>query len=262
MDTAVTRTTQGAAVQGPLTLAIDIGGTRLKAGLLDAAGQLVAGPNRVDTPAVASPQVVVEALLGLATPLVPFNRISIGFPGVVRHGHVQTAPNLGTKMWRDFPLAPTLSARLDHPARMMNDADVQGLGVIAGHGVECVITLGTGMGFALFDDGRPAPHMEMAHHPLHKDKTYEDLVGVVALRDVGKKRWNKRVQRAIDALTNLIGYDVLYIGGGNAKHLTLDLAPNVHVVSNEAGITGGVRLWDVKLDPLFPAPAERLKPAG
>ncbi|MFO1025210.1 MAG: ROK family protein [Acetobacteraceae bacterium] len=239
------------AGNGPMTLAIDVGGTRLKAGLLDPSGQMVAGPNRTDTPAEASPQTVVDALVGIVAPLGAFERISIGFPGVVRHGHVLTAPNLGTKMWRQFPLAHALSERLGKPARLLNDATVQGLGVISGSGVECVITLGTGMGFALFDDGRPAPQMEMAHHPLHKDKTYEDLVGVVALRAVGKKRWNKRVQRAIDTLNALIGYDMLYIGGGNAKHLTLDLAPNVKVVSNQAGITGGVRLWDAKLDPMF-----------
>ncbi|MFL5252087.1 MAG: ROK family protein [Rhodopila sp.] len=258
MDAPLTGTAPHEALQGPLTLAIDIGGTRLKAGMLDAAGQLVGGPNRINTPALASPQAVVDALIDLAAPLGALDRISIGFPGVVRHGHVQTAPNLGTKMWRDYPLAPTLAEHLGKPARMLNDAEVQGLGVIAGQGVECVITLGTGMGFALFDDGRPAPHMELAHHPLHKSKTYEDMIGVVALRDVGKKRWNKRVKRAIEAITALIGYDLLYIGGGNAKHLALDLAPNVKIVSNEAGITGGVRLWDVKLDSLFPSLGERM----
>lgn len=266
MGIAVTRPTSGStarrAPQETLTLAIDIGGTRLKAGLLNPDGQLIGGPNRVNTPAEAAPDAVVGALLSLANPLAPFQRISIGFPGVVRHGHVQTAPNLGTKMWRDYPLAPELAKQLGQPARMLNDAEVQGLGVIAGNGVECVITLGTGMGFALFDDGRPAPHMELAHHPLHKSKTYEDMVGVAALRDAGKKRWNKRVQQAIDAITNLLNYDMLYIGGGNAKHLTLSLPPNVKTVSNEAGITGGVRLWDAKLDPLFPSPGERIDPSA
>jgi polyphosphate glucokinase len=235
----------------PLTLAIDIGGTHLKVGLLDQVGEMRAGPNRVDTPVRPSPQAVVDALLGLAAPLGPFDRISIGFPGVVRNGHVLTAPNLGTPLWQDFPLASTLSQQLGKPARMMNDAEVQGLGVIAGDAVECVITLGTGMGFALFDRGYPAPHMELSHHPLHKGKTYDEFVGVAALRSIGRKRWNKRVRRALAAITTLVGYDTLYIGGGNAKHLTLDLPPNVKLVSNEAGITGGVRLWDTKLDPLF-----------
>ena len=79
-----------------LTLAIDIGGSRLKAGLLNQNGEMVAGPARVDTPSQPSPKVVVDALVSLAGPLGHFDRISVGFPGVVRHGQVLTAPNLGT----------------------------------------------------------------------------------------------------------------------------------------------------------------------
>ena len=136
--------------RGKLTLAIDIGGTRLKAGLLDQNGEMVAGPNRVNTPPHPVPQVVVDALVGLARPMGSFDRISVGFPGVVRRGQVLTAPNLGTPDWRNFPLAASLTDKLGKPARMLNDAEVQGLGVISGKGLECVITLGTGMGFALF----------------------------------------------------------------------------------------------------------------
>ena len=238
-------------LDGPLTLAIDIGGTHLKAGLLDPSGQMVAGPTRTDTPVRATPEAVVDALLDLASPLGRFDRISVGFPGVVRGGHVLTAPNLGTAAWRRFPLADTLGEHLGKPVRMLNDAEVQGLGVIAGKGIECVITLGTGMGFAVFQDGRPSAHLELSHHPIHKGKTYDQFIGVVALRKVGKKKWNKRVSRALGAITTLVGYDTLYIGGGNAKHLTLELDGDVHIVANEAGITGGVRLWDSRLDMLF-----------
>jgi polyphosphate glucokinase len=236
---------------GPSTLAIDIGGTRLKAGLLNPAGLLVRGPNRTDTPVHATPAAVVEALLALAAPLAPFDRVSVGFPGVVRHGQVLTAPNLGTADWRDFKLAAALADGLGKPVRMLNDAEVQGLGVISRQGLECVITLGTGMGFALFQDGQPAPHLELSQHPIHKDKTYDQFIGVVAYRKVGRKRWNRRVSRALAAITTLVGYDTLYIGGGNARQLTLDLAPNAKVVANEAGITGGVRLWDARLDAMF-----------
>jgi polyphosphate glucokinase len=235
----------------PLTLAIDVGGTRLKAGLLNTDGEMVAGPNRVDTPARPTPSVVVEALVGLAVPLGNFDRISIGFPGVVRQGHVLTAPNLGTEDWRRFPLAATLAEKLGKPARMLNDAEVQGLGVVTGKGLECVITLGTGMGFSLFQDGHPAPHLELSQHPIHKDKTYDQYIGVAAYRKIGRKRWNRRVERALACITTLVGYDVLYIGGGNAKELTLDLPANVQIVSNQAGITGGVRLWDKRLDVMF-----------
>ena len=237
-------------VRGPLTLAIDIGGTRLKASVLDAQGSMVEEPQRVDTPKPAAPEAVVAALLDLVRPLGAFDRISIGFPGVVRHGRVLTAPNLGTEDWRGCSLAAQLTEHLGKPARMLNDATVQGLGVIQGRGLECVITLGTGVGFALFDEGRPAPHLELSQHPAHRSKTYDEWIGNAAFRAAGPKRWNKRVRKAIGFIDTLVGYDVLLIGGGNAKHLDGDLPENVRVVSNVAGITGGIRLWDPLLDEL------------
>jgi polyphosphate glucokinase len=236
-----------------LTLAIDVGGTRLKAGLLDQNGEMVAGPHRVDTPPHPEPQVVMDALVALASPLGHFDRISVGFPGVVRHGQVLTAPNLGTPEWRHFPLAASLTDKLGKPARILNDAEVQGLGVITGKGLECVITLGTGLGFALFQDGRPAPHLELSQHPIHKGKTYDQFIGVAAFKEVGRKRWNRRLRRVLACITTLVGFDTLYIGGGNAKEVDLDLSPNIRLVSNAAGITGGVRLWDKTLDPVFAA---------
>jgi polyphosphate glucokinase len=241
------------STRGKLTLAIDIGGSRLKAGLLDHNGDMVAGPNRVNTPPAPMPQVVVDALVGLAGPLGHFDRISVGFPGVVRHGQVLTAPNLGTPEWRHFPLAASLTDKLGKPARMLNDAEVQGLGVINGKGLECVITLGTGMGFALFQDGRPSPHLELSQHPIHKGKTYDQFIGNVAFREVGRKRWNRRLQRVLGSITTLVGFDTLYIGGGNAKQIELELASSMQIVSNAAGITGGVKLWDRALDPMFMA---------
>ncbi len=117
-----------------LTLAIDIGGSHLKTGVLDPDGKMIAGPARVDTPNPAKPAAVVAALVELAKPLGRFDRISIGFPGVVRAGVVLTAPNLGTKDWNRFPLAAELSRDLGKPARMLNDASIQGLGVIVGKG--------------------------------------------------------------------------------------------------------------------------------
>lgn len=236
---------------GQLTLAIDVGGTRLKAGLLDKTGQMVAGPNRVDTPEHPLPQAVVTALVELAAPLGAFDRISIGFPGVVRGGQVLTAPNLGTSDWHNFPLVAALTDKLGKPARMLNDAEVQGLGVIKGKGLECVITLGTGMGFALFENGRPAPHLELSQHPIHKGKTYDQFIGVAAFKEVGRARWNRRLRRVLSCITTLVGFDTLYIGGGNAKQIDLKLPANAEVVANEAGITGGVRLWDKSLDSVF-----------
>jgi polyphosphate glucokinase len=233
---------------GPLTLAIDVGGTRLKAGILAPTGIMSAGPDRVDTPHPANPAAVVDALIDLVRPLRPFDRISIGFPGVVRDGRVLTAPNLGTQAWHGFPLADTLADKLGAPARLENDATVQGLGVITGQGLECVITLGTGMGFALFHDGSPAPHLELSQHPVHGRRTYDQYIGNAVLRAVGRKRWNRHVRRAIDTINTLTSCDTLFIGGGNSKYVQLELPATVQIVSNQAGITGGIRLWDAVSD--------------
>jgi polyphosphate glucokinase len=238
---------------GPSTLAIDIGGTRLKAGILAATGRMTAGPVRVDTPRPATPAAVVEALVRLVTSLGAFDRISVGFPGVVREGVVLTAPNLGTEAWHGYPLAATLARQLGARVHLANDATVQGLGVIALRGLECVVTLGTGIGFALFEAGRPAPHLELSQHPVHNRLTYDKYIGNAALHAVGRRRWNRRVRKAIGHILTLTNCDTLYIGGGNAKHLQLDLPANVRIVSNEAGITGGIRLWDALPEGSFSA---------
>ena len=244
------------AVGEKLTLAIDIGGSHLKVGVLNSTGEMVSGPARVVTPKPAKPAAVVGALVELAKPLGQFDRISIGFPGVVRMGRVLTAPNLGTKAWRTFPFQEQLSKELEKPARLLNDASVQGLGVISGRGMECVLTMGTGMGFALFENGRLGPHMEMSQQPVKTGKTYDQYVGEAALRDIGKGHWNRRMRKVIGIMQALITYDMLYIGGGNARVLEQPLPERVKVVSNEAGITGGVRLWDKRMDAVFEEHAE------
>lgn len=238
-----------------LTLAIDIGGSHLKAGILDPAGAMANGPARVATPQPATPAAIVEALVELVRPLGRFDRISIGFPGFVRGGRVLTAPNLGTKEWSGFTLPAVLTEKLGKPARMLNDASVQGLGIIAGTGVELVLTLGTGMGWALFYHGMLAPHLEMAQHPARKGKTYDEYVGHAALVAIGPKRWNKRIRRVISVFDTVVRYDTLYLGGGNAKVVTTPLPERVRTASNEAGITGGVRLWDKRLDAQFAKPS-------
>ena len=226
-----------------VTLAIDIGGSGLKATLLDTKGSMVADRVRVDTPYPASPEVILDALVKLVGPLPPFDRISIGFPGVVRDGHVLTAPHFGNEEWHKFPLAERLSDQLGRPARLLNDADVQGYGVIQGTGLEFVITLGTGVGTALFRDGELMPHMEFAQYPIRRQKTFNDYLGAGALRDIGEKRWSRRASRMIDTFRTLLNFDMLYIGGGNARKLKIDLPPDVQIVSNKTGLTGGIRLW-------------------
>lgn len=239
------------APNGPITLSLDIGGTGLKAGLLDETGQMIGNSARVETPHPAPPESIVPALVGLAHCLGAFDRVSVGFPGVVHGTTILTAPNLGTETWAGYDLGGVLAERLGRPVRLHNDATVQGLGVIAGKGVECVITLGTGFGFALYTNGRLAPHLEMSQHIIRGKKTYDEYLGVAALHKVGKKRWRRRVHKMLVQLRTVVNWDTLYIGGGDARVIDFALPADIHIVSNDAGITGGVRLWDPKLDDDF-----------
>ena len=233
----------GRAARRIRTLAIDVGGTHLKASVVNERGRLLDEPVRIDTPVGSPPGAIVQALVKLVAPLGAFDRVSVGFPGVLRGGRVLTAPNLEHPEWKGFELDAALAHALGKPVRSGNDADVQGLGVIAGHGVEMIITLGTGFGTGLYVDGRPAPHLELGHHPFRKGKSYEELLSNAARKQAGNKKWNKRLKKAIDTIRALVTFDHLYIGGGNAKKVDLDLPRDVTVVDNVAGIAGGIRLW-------------------
>jgi polyphosphate glucokinase len=224
------------------TLAIDIGGTGVKALVLDAAGTMVTERARVETPRPATPEAIVDAITDLVRPLGVFDRVSIGFPGVVIDGVVKTAPNLHDT-WADVPLANVITQKLGKPTRVLNDAGVQGFGVVKGKGVEMLLTLGTGMGCAVFLDGCYVPNLELAHHPFKKGMTYEDYVGAQALDQIGKKKWNKRVAKVIAQVLPIWNPNRLYLGGGNAKHIKFELPAGVEIVSNVAGLLGGLRLW-------------------
>jgi len=226
----------------PRTLSIDIGGTGLKALVLDPTGEPLTERVRVETPRPATPRRVLQAIWALVEPLGAFERVSVGFPGVVVNGTIRTAPNLH-RDWAAFPLARTLQDRFRRPTRVLNDAGLQGYGVVQGRGVEMLLTFGTGMGCALFNDGVYVPNIELAHHPFRKGKTYEDYVGARALAKSGKKRWNRRVGRVVAQVLPIFNPHRLYLGGGNAKHLDLELPPEVHLVANIAGLLGGIALW-------------------
>ena len=224
------------------TLAIDIGGTGVKAIVLAEDGKALTERARVETPRPATPKAILGAIATIVPPLGPFDRVSVGFPGVVVDGVTKTAPNLHEE-WKDFPLAATLSKSLKKPVRVLNDAGVQGFGVIAGKGVEMVLTLGTGLGCALFVDGRYVPNLELAHHPFRDGCTYEEYVGNAAFEDEGKKKWNRRVEKVLAQIQPIWNPRQIYLGGGNAKHLKLDLPANVKITENIAGLLGGIALW-------------------
>lgn len=233
--------------RGPTTLAIDVGGSGLKASVLDERGAMIAKRVRMDTPHPCTPKRLVDAIVHLVAPLPPWDRVSVGFPGLIRHGKVRTAPNLDSKAFAGFDLTGALGKRLRAPCRAVNDADMQGLAVVKGKGVELVCTLGTGFGTALFHDGVLQLHLDLGHFPFAKGRTFDQVLGEKYRKKIGSKRWNRLVDEAVAYLRTVAGFDRLYLGGGNARRLTLALPKDVVVVDNDAGILGGVRLWDDRL---------------
>jgi polyphosphate glucokinase len=241
----------------PFTLAVDIGGTGLKASVLDAGGAMVADRLKIPTPYPLPPDKLVASLKRLIAPLPAAERASAGFPGMVRGGLVLSCPHFATvagpgtaiddnlvRLWDRFDLAAHLTREFGIPTKVANDADIQGAAVVRGVGLELVITLGTGFGTGLFYNGELMPHLEIAHQPFRKGEDYDGQLGETTRKEIGEERWNKRVVRAIANMRALTAFDHLYIGGGNSRRVVRDNLPDdVTVVDNSAGILGGIRLW-------------------
>ena len=233
-----------ASTQSPITLAIDIGGSGLKAMLLDPAGNPCSERQRLATPKIPTPAAVLKKLDALRKMLGKFDRVSVGFPGVIKHGKTYGAFNLHPRWAGGYPLQSELERLWRKPVRVCNDAAVQGYGAIKGVGVELTLTLGTGLGGALFSDGHLCPGLELGHHPWRaKGMTYEDYLGRRGIDRFGKKRWNKLLKEAIDQTEKLFNWDHLYIGGGNTKKIEFTPGKNITIISNETGRLGGVKLW-------------------
>ena len=239
------------------TLSVDVGGTGIKASVLDLTGKMEHERVRVDTPYPLPPDKLVSTIEALVPQLPPFDRVSVGFPGMVREGRALTAPHFVSRTgpsgkvdadllraWTGFDLQSVLASSFGKPTKVANDADLQGSAVVVGKGLEMVVTLGTGFGSALFFHGTLCPHLELAHHPFRNGQTYNEQLGELAREQIGGRRWNKRVAKMIDTLHALVFYDHLWIGGGNSRHVKLELGPDVTLVDNTAGILGGIKLWE------------------
>jgi polyphosphate glucokinase len=242
------------------TLSIDVGGSGLKAAVVDVDGSLLTERVRIPTPYPCPPEVLVSTLTELVRPLIATGtatRVSVGIPGMVRGGRVHNVTPLARRFydgprepdliaaWADYPLADALSASFELPTKVVNDADMQGCAVVKGDGLECVITLGTGVGTAVFNNGHLLPHMELSHTPFRDGMTIDGMLGNVNRERIGDPKWIKRVRQAIDVFDAVLWFDHLYVGGGNAQLLSpADVGPKGTIVPNKAGIIGGVRVWE------------------
>ncbi|HEV8549967.1 MAG TPA: ROK family protein [Polyangiaceae bacterium] len=240
---ALVRTAPRVRSRAIATLSIDIGGTGIKMIVLDQEGKPLTERMRMLTPHPARPAAVLEVIRRMLVEKPRFDRVSVGFPGVVVDGVVQTAANLGLDFWKGYDLRAAIERLTGAPTRVINDADLQGYGVIEGRGVELVLTFGTGLGSALFVDGKLVPNLELGHQPFKKGKTYEERVRDDELKRIGKRDWIRRVHEALEQIAIVFNPRVMHLGGGNANHLKNDLPVNARLFTNVEGMTGGIRLW-------------------
>ncbi|WP_402461834.1 ROK family protein [Isoptericola aurantiacus] len=247
-----------------LTLAVDCGGSGIKANVLDDAGTAHAPALRVPTPYPLPPELLVDTIAEIATRLPGAHRATVGMPGMIRHGVVVHTPHYVTRSgprsrvdpelaerWRSTDIRAALQARLGMPTLVLNDAEVHGAGVISSSGVELVLTLGTGLGAAMFDGGRLAPHLEWSRAPVRRGTSYDTYLGEPERRRLGDGLWSRRVVAVVDGLRPVFWWDRLYLGGGNARRLSPTalhrLGEDTVIVPNSAALVGGVRAWDLPL---------------
>ncbi|WP_103063252.1 ROK family protein [Actinomyces qiguomingii] len=244
------------------TLSVDCGGGGIKASVLDADGAIISRALRTPTPYPLPPELLVDTIKELADQLPPADRVTVGMPGMIRHGVVIATPHYITRdgprsrvlpelveAWARFDMGGNLEAALGRPVLVLNDAEVAGAGVVTGHGLEMIVTLGTGLGNAVFDNGVLAPHVEVSQGPVRWGLTYDDYIGEHERLRLGDAHWSRRVRRVVEALRPMYMWDRLYLGGGNSRRITAfqlnKIGDDVVVVPNEAGMTGGARCWEM-----------------
>jgi polyphosphate glucokinase len=193
-----------------------------------------------DTPERFTPAQLLALLARLAKQMPSYNRVAVGIPGIVHRDVVYSLPASKSRAFKRFQLGARLSDLLGARVRVTNDAAMHGLAAIQGKGVEMVITLGTGLGTALFIDGVLSAH----YQTLPAQDEPFSAFGKAALKKIGRRRWETRVRALFDQLRGITNYDRLYVGGGNAELLRGEMPSRVTVIDSAAGILGGYRLWE------------------
>ena len=233
-------------------LGIDIGGTGIKGTPVDTGtGSLLAERYRLPTPEGAKPAPIAEVVKSIAMQFDWHTPIGCGFPAVIRNGVAESAANINQK-WIGTNVAQLFSEATGCPVYVVNDADAAGLAEVnfgAGrgvHGVVMMITIGTGLGSALFIDGKLVPNTELGHIEIECDDA-ESLASdnVRKQQDLSWKKWAKRLDKYLRTLESLFSPDLMILGGGAVKNqdqffplLTLHTKVVPAQLGNDAGIVG------------------------
>lgn len=233
-------------------LGLDVGGSGIKGALVDTqAGTMLTERHRISTPHPATPAAVVETAAQIVTHFGWDGPVGCGFPAVVKEGMVRTASNIDAE-WVGLPGQRMFAEATGCPVWLLNDADAAGTAEVAfgagqgQRGLVLVITLGTGIGTAVFSDGHLLPNTELGHIELHgKDAETYASDGVRKKKDLKWNEWAVRLDEYLHAITRLLWPDLIIIGGGvSKKHekflplLTVKSRIVPAMLRNEAGIIG------------------------
>jgi len=244
------------------TLTVDCGGTGIKASVLDKTGKVLIDFPYLKTPYPLSPSKLIGIIQDFVKADLRIKRVTVGLPGMIRNGKVVVIPHYINsngprsamdpnlkKAWYGFDMQSLLQKRLKLPTLVLNDAEVHAAAVIEGKGLETVLAFGTGLGSAIFNDGNLAPHLEISHATIRYGKSIDTWIGEQARRRMGNQLWSRRVKSLIQELYPMIVWDKLYIGGGNAQRISKSALKSfdykVKIIPNSAGVTGGVKAWDL-----------------
>jgi polyphosphate glucokinase len=231
---------------------IDIGGTGIKGAPVDlAAGDLTADRVRLLTPSPATPDAVAGVVAEVLLQLDVHGPVGLTLPAVVRNGVVETAANIDDQ-WIGVDAADLFGSALGRNVGVVNDADAAGIAEMrfgAGKdrsGVVILVTLGTGIGSAVFVDGKLLPNTELGHLPLHDGDAEEWAAASVREdEDLSWKHWSQRLETYLELVERLLWPDLIIVGGGVSKKSDrflprLDLRTEVVPAQllNNAGIVG------------------------
>jgi polyphosphate glucokinase len=217
----------------PRTLAVSIDPPELAATLLGPNGAVLAGPAHA---AVGTePHEVLRSLWQLVESLGEFDRISVGYAGAVLDGVTR-----GDGAWDQFALEAALTAESLRPARAISTAELAI--TVEGVGVELALTIGERFTSALYVHGIALPGFELGRHRFRKKLSYADYVAGTAFTELGRKKWNKRVHRVIEATLATFNPRRLYLGGRDARLIYGELPEHVVIVT-ASPLAGALELW-------------------